>query len=175
MSVLPLCTAPHPCLVTPTQKVTNIDKEILKLLDDMLDTMHENDGIGLAANQVGISKRLAVIDLGDEPSHTNHPRPLKLINPQLIWAAKEKVPLEQGCLSVPEHCCEVIRPKEVKVKYTNEKGSEQEIHGTGLMAHCLQHEIDHLEGKLIIDYLSQLKKKMALRRLSKLRKQSELS
>lgn len=175
MSVLPLCLAPNPCLSTPTKKVAKIDKETLKLLGDLLDTMRANNGIGLAANQVGISKRLAVIDLDDDPSHVDHPRPLKLINPEVIWASKEKEPLDQGCLSVPEQCCEVTRPKEVKVKYTDEKGNTQEIHGLGLMAHCLQHEIDHLDGKLIIDHLSQLKKKLALRKLSKYHKRSHSS
>ena len=173
MAVLALCTAPNSCLSTPTKTVAKIDKDILKLLDDMLDTMKANNGIGLAANQVGIAKRLAVIDLDDDPSQTGHPQPLKLINPELVWTSKENVPLEQGCLSVPEQCCEVERPKEVKVKYTDEKGQTQEILGVGLMAHCLQHEIDHLDGKLIIDYLSQLKKKMVVRKLLKLQKRSD--
>ncbi len=173
MAVIPLCTAPHACLSTPTQAVDKIDKDILKLLDDMLDTMHANNGIGLAANQVGISKRIAVIDLDEDPSHMDHPRPLKLINPELVWASKESEPLDQGCLSVPEHLCTVKRPKEVKVKYLDEFGTQREIHGVGLMAHCLQHEIDHLNGTLIIDYLSRLKKQMALRRLVKINKRAD--
>ncbi len=167
MAKIPLCYAPHPCLSTPTKPVQQIDSDILALLDEMLATMYAHEGIGLAANQVGVDKRLAVIDLGSNPAHKNHPRPLKLINPEIIWASEDSEPLQQGCLSVPGHYCDITRAKEVRIRYTDEFGKTQEIHGVGLMAHCLQHEMDHLNGRLIIDYLSKLKRQLAIRKVAK--------
>jgi len=175
MAVLPLCTAPHPCLSTATEFVESIDDDILQLLEDMVATMYANNGIGLAANQIGVAKRLAVIDLDEDLSQANLPQPLKLINPQLIWASPQRECLVQGCLSVPEQYCEITRSVEVRVKYIDESGNTKEIHGKGLMAHCLQHEIDHLDGTLIIDHLSPLKRKMALSKLAKIRNRSEIS
>lgn len=126
-----------------SRKVEKLDKKILILLDDMLETMYENDGIGLAAPQIGILKRLVVIDLGED-------NPIKMINPEIISREGEQTD-EEGCLSVPNVKGEVIRPKKIVLRYTNEKGVKKEIKALDLMARCVCHEVDHLQGTLFID------------------------
>ena len=167
MTVLNLTIAPDSCLSTKCEKVDEITDEIRTLLDDMLETMHANHGCGLAANQVGINKQLVVIDISD---NEEEPQPIKLINLELLWASEEKEPFGQGCLSVPFHSSNIVRSKRVKVRYMDETGKTQEIEAEGYLAHCLQHEIDHINGTLIIDHISSLKRKMAIRKIAKAQK-----
>ncbi len=170
MTVLPLCIAPDPKLATKCTPVTKVDDEIRQLLDDMLETMYANDGVGLAANQVGITKRIAVMDLADIEED---PQPIKMINPEIIWTSEEQVPMPQGCLSVPEHFDSVTRPEKVKAKYLDENGNPQEIEADGFLAVCIQHEVDHLNGILYIDHLSSLKRKLIMRKVRKKHKSSK--
>lgn len=147
----------------PCEKVEEINEEILSILDDMLETMYESRGIGLTANQVGISKRLIVVDLQKDDIKN----PLFLINPEIIWKSEEKVCGEEGCLSVPDARAEVERFKEIKVKYLDREGKENIIEADGPLSICLQHEIDHSNGKLYIDYLSKLKRDVLLKKVKK--------
>ena len=156
MALLPIRFPPDPILRTKCDPVEDIDDTVRKMLDNMLETMYANDGGGLAANQVGYTLRLIVSDPGDK----NIAKPLKLINPSIMWRAKDLKTQGEGCLSLPGIYPDVTRPAEVKVKYYDEKGNLQEIHATGYLAACLQHEIDHLDGILSIDYLSYFKRKL---------------
>jgi peptide deformylase len=164
MSLLSLRIAPDPCLSTPSRPVEGVDHSIQKLLDDMLETMYENNGCGLAANQVGILKRLVVIDISDGSASSN---PIKLINPEILWVSERKASIPEGCLSVPDQYAEVSRPAEAHIRYLDENGCFQEIKGDGLLAACIQHEIDHLNGSLFIDHLSALKRSLILRKVQK--------
>lgn len=169
MALLPIIVAPDPRLKVKAKPVAQVDDRIRKLLDDMVETMHAAPGIGLAAPQVGEALRMLVIDIAkdDEPSN-----PTKFINPEIIWASDEKLTWEEGCLSLPDQFAEVERSKEVKVRYLDETGARKEIHATGLMAICLQHEMDHLDGVLFVDYISALRRNMILRKLVKSKKQN---
>ncbi|MCS6779051.1 MAG: peptide deformylase [Geminicoccaceae bacterium] len=164
MAVRRILIAPHPLLKLKARPVERIDEEIRRLMDDMLETMYRAPGIGLAAPQVGVSLRVVVVDLAkkDEP-----PAPLRLLNPEITWSAEEQVAMEEGCLSLPEQFAEVTRPAAVRVRYRDEEGQEKEIEADGLLARCLQHEIDHLDGILFVDRLSPLKRNMIMRKLAK--------
>ncbi|WP_337997494.1 peptide deformylase [Oleispirillum naphthae] len=164
MAILPIVVAPDPVLKAKAKPVAAVDDEIRQLMDDMLETMYAAPGIGLAAPQVGVSKRVIVLDVAhkDEP-----PAPLCLANPQVIWASEELACYEEGCLSVPKQYAEVERPAVVKVRFLGRDGKKHEIEADGLLATCVQHEIDHLDGILFIDYLSNLKRNMILRKLRK--------
>lgn len=164
MAILPILVAPDPRLKTKAKPVEAVDDELRRLIDDMLETMYDAPGIGLAAPQVGVLKRLLVLDVAgkDEP-----PAPMAFVNPEITWESDEMNVYEEGCLSIPSHYAEVERPAQVKVRYLDRDGNRQEILADGLLATCLQHEIDHLDGKLFIDYLSSLKRNMILRKLKK--------
>ncbi|MBL0942202.1 MAG: peptide deformylase [Alphaproteobacteria bacterium] len=164
MSLLSLRIAPDPCLSITSRPVEEVDHNIQKLLDDMLETMYENNGCGLAANQVGILKRLVVIDISDDSTSSN---PIKLINPEILWVSERKASISEGCLSVPDQYAEISRPAEAHIRYLDEYGCSQEIKGDGLLAACIQHEIDHLNGTLFIDHLSALKRNLILRKVQK--------
>ena len=166
MALLPILVAPAPCLKQKAAFVPEVSAELLRLMDDMLETMYVAPGIGLAAPQVGVSQRILVIDISkeDEPKS-----PWRMINPEIIWASDEDNVYEEGCLSVPEHYADVIRPAAVKVRYRNYDNALTQIDAEGLLATCLQHEMDHLDGILFIDHLSNLKRNMILRKLSKSR------
>ena len=168
MAILPILIAPDPRLKRKSQPVDGIDGDIRRLTDNMLATMYQAPGIGLAAVQVGVPKRVIVIDIAreDEPK-----APLLLINPEVVWVAEEDTKYEEGCLSVPEHYAEVTRPAEAKVRYLDLEAEIRELHATGFLATVVQHEIDHLDGILFIDHLSQLKRNMILRKLLKAKKQ----
>jgi peptide deformylase len=166
MTILPILIHPHPVLRQKAEKVGDITPEILKLLDDMLETMYAAPGIGLAAPQIGVSKRIVVMDVAGEDVGKKR-NPMKLINPEIIAVSETKTILDEGCLSLPEMRVEVSRPEIVTVRYKDEKGTEYTIEATDLLAKCFQHEIDHLDGKLIFDYLSPLKRDMALRKYNK--------
>ncbi len=162
--LLPIHIVPDPVLRKVARAVTPADMEAVRaLIPAMFATMYAAPGIGLAAPQIGRLLRLVVIDLAPEKV----PAPLVLINPEVIAASEETATAEEGCLSLPEQYAEVTRPARVKVRYQDEHGTKKEIEGEGLMAACLQHEIDHLNGVLFVDYLSALKRNMVLRKLAK--------
>ena len=168
MALLPIIVAPDPRLKVKAKPVTQVDDRIRKILDDMVETMHAAPGIGLAAPQVGHALRMLVVDIAKEGEPS---KPMKFINPEIAWTSKELTPWEEGCLSLPEQFAEVERPKEVKVRYLDETGAKREIHATGLLATCVQHEMDHLDGLLFVDHISALRRNMILRKLVKYKKQ----
>ena len=159
---------PDPILREKSSTLEKVDDEIRGLLDDMLETMYAAPGIGLAAVQVGILKRLIVIDISKNEEKKN---PLFLINPEIISRSKKTSIYEEGCLSLPGHFAEVERPAECLIKFVDYDGKEKELQANGLLATCIQHEVDHLNGVLFIDYLSKLKKDMIIKKLIKHKKE----
>jgi peptide deformylase len=170
MAVLELVKAPDPRLKLVSKPVEDIDRTLKRFMDDMFETMKAANGIGLAAIQVGVPKSLAVIDL--DPGGPKSAR-IYLINPKIVEISEERTTYNEGCLSVPEIWEDVDRPSWLKVEYTDEKGRRQEIKGDGLLATCLQHEIDHINGLLFIDHLSKLKRSIALRKSAKLKRKEK--
>lgn len=172
MAVLKIVKAPDPVLTKKTELVKDIDNSIKKLVKDMLDTMYHDDGIGLAANQVGVSKRITVLDLqdNDEQERPKGFYPLILINAHITHKSKQKNLAQEGCLSVPDQKIDIERPEEITVEYLDIEGKKQEITTNGWLARAIQHELDHLDGKLLIDYLSKLKKDVVIRKLKKIKK-----
>ncbi len=164
MALLPIITAPDPRLEAVSTPVEAVTDEVRQQLDDMLETMYAAPGIGLAAIQVGIAKRMLVIDVSREGEGK---QPLYIVNPEITWVSDDDQLYEEGCLSLPEQYAEVERPAEVKVSYLDRNGDKQELHADGLLAVCLQHEMDHLDGILFVDHLSALKRNMILRKLLK--------
>ncbi|MGE0723761.1 MAG: peptide deformylase [Alphaproteobacteria bacterium] len=169
MSLLPILVAPDPRLKLKAQPVERVDASVRKLMDDMLETMYAAPGIGLAAPQVGVGQRVLVIDTAGEGEEK---RPLRMANPEIVWASDEDMEQNEGCLSVPEHYADVVRPAEVKVRYLDENDQAQELHASGLLSTCVQHEMDHLDGILFIDRISALRRNMILRKLLKARRES---
>ena len=167
MTVRKILTEPDPFLRQKSKEVDLVNEEIRTLMDDMLETMYEAPGIGLAAIQIGIPKRVIVIDLGREDEKKN---PMYFVNPEIISNSKNPMTYEEGCLSVPGQFAEIERPDKCKIKYIDYNGEKKELNAEGLLATCIQHEIDHLEGILFIDYLSKLKKNMIIKKLSKQKK-----
>ena len=167
MAIRPIITAPDKRLKVRSAPVDVVDDNVRTLLSDMLETMRAADGVGLAAIQIGVAKRCIVADVHapDEP-----PAPLKLVNPEIVWRADERVSREEGCLSFPEHYAEVERPESVTVAYQDETGAAKEITAVGTLAVCLQHEIDHLAGVLFVDHLSLVKRSIILRKMTKARR-----
>jgi len=166
MSLLPILVAPAPCLKQKAALVAEVTDRVRKLMNDMLETMYAAPGIGLAAPQVGVSERILVIDI----SKDGEPKaPRRIVNPEITWVSDEDSIYEEGCLSVPEHYAEVTRPARVRVKFQDETGAVKEEELGELMATVIQHEMDHLDGILFIDHLSNLKRNMILRKLSKSR------
>ena len=163
MALLDVLEVPDRRLTTVCSPVERIDDELLRLLDDMLETMYAAPGIGLAAPQVGVLKRAFVADLGEEGARA----PLFVINPELVERSPATTVAEEGCLSLPKQFGEVARAEQVRVRYLDRQGQSREIDAEGLFARCLQHEIDHLNGILFVDHLSALKRTMILRRLAK--------
>ncbi|MDX1400308.1 MAG: peptide deformylase [Kiloniellales bacterium] len=164
MAILPIITAPDPRLKKISKPVEAVDEATRQLMDDMLETMYNAPGIGLAAPQVGVLKRILVVDVareGDEPN------PYCLVNPELTWVSDNDCSYEEGCLSLPEEYAEVARPAAIKVSYLDKEGERQELEADGLLATCIQHEIDHLDGILFVDHISALRRNMILRRLLK--------
>ncbi len=168
MSLRNIVIEPDPILRKKSENLEKVDDELKKLLDEMLETMYAAPGIGLAAVQIGILKRLIVIDISKENEKKN---PLFLINPKIISKSESTSIYEEGCLSLPGHFAEIERPAECKVKYLDYNGKEKEIRAKGLLSTCIQHEIDHLDGVLFIDYLSKLKKDMIVKKLIKHKKE----
>ena len=170
MTIRKILTEPDPFLRQKSEKVDIVDNNVRSLLDDMLDTMYAAPGIGLAAIQIGVPKRVIVIDLSRKDEKKN---PLYFINPEIITNSNINASYEEGCLSVPGQFAEIDRPDKCKVKFLDYNGREQILEAEGLLATCIQHEIDHLEGILFIDYLSKLKKTMIVKKLSKQQKAIE--
>ena len=161
---------PDPTLRLKSEPVTAIDAAVRALIDDMFETMYDAPGIGLAAIQIGVPKRIVTMDLAkkDDP-----PAPQVFINPEVVWSSEETSVYEEGCLSIPEYYEEVERPAAVKVKYLDADGKSHEIEADGLLATCLQHEIDHLNGVLFIDHISKLKRDMVMKKFKKAQKRGE--
>ncbi len=168
MSQRKIVIEPDPILRKKSQILEKVDDELRRLLDDMLETMYSAPGIGLAAVQVGILKRAVVIDVSKDKEKEN---PLCLINPEIISKSKKTSTYEEGCLSLPGHFAEIERPAECKVKYLDYYGKKKEINASGLLSTCIQHEIDHMNGVLFIDYLSKLKRDMIVKKLVKQKKE----
>jgi peptide deformylase len=166
MAVREIITLPDKRLRHVSEPVKTIDAGIRKLVDDMLATMYDAPGIGLAAIQIGIAKRVVTMDLSKKTDE-HHPR--VFINPEVTWKSDDKVAHEEGCLSIPEYYEEVERPSEVKVKYLDLDGKSHEITAKGLFATCIQHEVDHTNGILFIDYLSKLKRDRVTKKFTKSR------
>ncbi|MFP5516122.1 MAG: peptide deformylase [Alphaproteobacteria bacterium] len=167
MARLPILVAPHPILKRKAQPVAEVDARVVKLMDDMVETMYDANGIGLAAPQVGVLDRVIVVDVHEKGEPAN---PIRLANPEIVWSSDEKAVCEEGCLSVPEQYAEVTRPQRIRVRYLDEKNQQQEIEADGMLATCIQHEIDHLNGVLFVDYLSMLKRNILLKKVQKLQK-----
>jgi peptide deformylase len=195
MSVRDIIHLPDPVLREVSKPVERIDEPLLRLLDDMLETMYDAPGIGLAGIQIGVPLRIMTVDIGDPEAEAEEeaqpadagdqtsvegrrkarknfrPRPIFLINPKILTSSDERSVYEEGCLSIPEYYAEVERPAQVKVSYLDRDGKEQVIDADGLMATCLQHEIDHLDGKLFIDHISRLKREMVVKKFTKIARQ----
>ncbi len=160
--------APDPRLKKVCETVTKVDDEMCTLMDDMLETMYAAPGIGLAAPQVGVAKRIIVVDAarGENPA-----TPYKLVNPVIVWSSENTKEHEEGCLSLPTYYEDVTRPDTIRVHYLDEKNTEQELEADGLLSVVIQHEMDHLDGVLFVDHISSLKRNMILRKLKKTKKQ----
>ncbi|MFL5335554.1 MAG: peptide deformylase [Geminicoccaceae bacterium] len=166
MALLEILQAPHPVLKTKAKPVARVDDGLRRLAADMFETMYKAPGIGLAAPQVGVSERLIVLDVADGDER----RPMTLVNPEVVWRSSDRATAEEGCLSLPGHFADVTRPQQVKLSYLTEQGLERELEAEGLLARCVQHEIDHLDGILFVDHLTALKRNMILRKLIKTRR-----
>ena len=173
MAIRPILEAPDPILRQVSSPVEAITPELQTLIDDMFETMYAAPGIGLAAIQVGVPKRILVIDLQDPEEEGGEAvrKPMVFINPEILRSAETIVPYQEGCLSVPDQYAEVERPEAIRARWLDRDGKVREEELDGLLATCLQHEMDHLEGILFIDHLSRLKRDMILRKLAKARKE----
>lgn len=171
MAVLPIIILPDPALRLVSSPVERFDAEFKQLAADMLETMYKAPGIGLAAIQVNVPKRLLVLDVADE-EEGEEKRPIIMANPKILKLGDETSVYEEGCLSLPELRLDIERPTTVTVGYQDADGKPQEIEADGLLAKAIQHEIDHLDGKLIIDYVTRLKRDMIIRRFKKQARQS---
>ncbi len=167
MATRPIIKIPDPRLKMVSQPVETIDDEVRALIDDMLETMYAAPGVGLAAIQVGVPKRVVVTDVSKE-DQPDEPR--VFINPEIVWRSEETSIYEEGCLSIPEVYEEVERPAECRVRFLDRDGKQQELHCTGLLATCIQHEVDHLNGVLFIDHISKLKRDRIVKKFAKARK-----
>lgn len=168
---LDIITLPNSKLRLVSEPVERFDEALQSFADDMLQTMYEAPGIGLAAIQVGVPRRMLVCDVAQREDEDAEPDPMILINPEILWSSDDRAVREEGCLSIPDYFAEVERPASVRVSYVDPRGKKQEIDASGVLATCLQHEIDHLNGALFIDYLSKLKRDMVIRKFSKIAKQ----
>jgi peptide deformylase len=174
MALLPIIIAPDPRLKVVSRPVGKVDAEVVRLMDDMLETMYDAPGIGLAAPQVGIPTRVIVVDIARKDKG-EAPNPLKMANPQLVATSEELKPWDEGCLSLPEHYAEVTRPSRAAVRYLDENNKRREIEADDVLAVCLQHEMDHLDGILFVDHVTALKRNMILRKLRKAKKLGTLA
>ena len=176
MDILPIISIPDSILRKKSAPVERIDDEVKRLMDQMLATMYAAPGIGLAAVQVGVPRRIVTLDVvhkesseeeGAEPKR----EPLFLINPEILWRSDERAIYEEGCLSIPDYYAEVERPAKIRFAYTDREGKRHEVETDGLLATCVQHEVDHLDGKLFIDHISKLKRDIVIRKFTKAKAQ----
>ena len=169
MALRPIITLPDPKLRLVSRKIERIDDSLRRLIDDMIETMHEAPGVGLAAIQVGEPIRVLVVDVAkkDEP-----PQPQVFVNPEIVWLSEERATYEEGCLSIPEYYAEVDRPASVRARALDRDGKLRETLAEGLLATVLQHEIDHLDGVLFIDHISKLKRDRVIKKFQKAAKRS---
>jgi peptide deformylase len=170
MAIREIIKLPDKRLRLVSEPVKHIDAGVKKLADDMFETMYKAPGIGLAAIQIGVAKRVITLDLSKKED--NH-EPQVFINPEIVWTSEETAKYEEGCLSIPDYYEEVERPKAVKVRYLDLDGKKREIDAKGLLATCLQHEIDHINGVLFIDHLSKLKRDRVIKKFTKAAKKVE--
>ncbi len=164
MALLPILVAPDPRLKLKARRVERVDDGLRKLMDDMLETMYEAPGIGLAAPQVGRAERVIVIDIAREGEER---QPLRIANPEILWASDELATYNEGCLSLPEHYADVERPAAIRLRYLDHENEIREMEAKDLLATVIQHEMDHLEGVLFVDHISALKRNIILRKLVK--------
>ncbi len=164
MALMEILVAPDPRLKKPAKPVDSVDDDVRRLMDDMLETMYHAHGIGLAAPQVGVLKRVIVVDVARQEED---PNPIQMANPEVVWTSDHENVYEEGCLSLPEHYAEVVRPEQVEVRYWDKENEIRTIEADGLLATCIQHEIDHLEGTLFVDHISSLRRTMILKKLKK--------
>ena len=164
MTIKPLIILPDPILRQVSKPIETIDGEVKKLADDMLETMYDAPGIGLAAIQIGVARRMLVLDVSKDGEDK---KPLVFINPEIVASSDARSVYEEGCLSIPDYYAEVERPAAIKVRHLDRDGKEQLTEADGLLATCLQHEIDHLNGVLFIDHISKLKREMVIRKFTK--------
>ncbi|HYB11765.1 MAG TPA: peptide deformylase [Alphaproteobacteria bacterium] len=167
MAILSIITAPDPRLKIKCKPVERVDAGVRKLMDDMLETMYTAPGIGLAAPQVGVAKRVIVVDCSKDE---DKPAPYCMANPEVLWTSEEQASYEEGCLSLPDQYAPVTRPARCRVRYRDAQNEMRETEFEGLLATCVQHEIDHLDGVLFVDHISALKRGMILRKLQKTKK-----
>jgi len=169
MALIPIIIAPDPRLKIKTKAVDHVDAAVRTLMDDMLETMYAANGIGLAAPQVGDTRSVIVVDCARQD---DDPAPIKMANPEIIAVSPDDSTHEEGCLSLPEHYADVVRPESITLRYLNENNKILEMDAEGILAICIQHEMDHLEGILFVDHISALKRNMILRKLKKVKKQT---
>jgi peptide deformylase len=167
VSKLDIITLPDRRLRTVSAPVERIDDDLRRFLDDMLETMYDAPGIGLAAIQVGVPRRIVTVDVAQREDEDAEPNPMFLINPEILWSSDERDVHEEGCLSIPEYYAEVERPASIRIRYLDRDGKLQEMDADSILAVCLQHEVDHLNGTLFIDHLSKLKRDMVIKRFTK--------
>ena len=172
MAKLDIIIAPDPRLKVKCKPVAKVDAKVERLMDDMLETMYAAPGIGLAAPQVGVAQRIIVLDVAREDEK---PAPLRMANPELIWVSDEDTTYNEGCLSLPEHYADVVRPKGIRVRYLDHQNEIRELEAEGLLATCIQHEMDHLDGILFVDHITALKRNIILRKLLKAKKSGALA
>ena len=173
MEKLDIIWVPDPVLKEVAQPIDKVDDALQSQMDAMLEAMYEAPGIGLAANQVGLLNRVFVMDV-DYKEGVTEKNPICMVNPEIVWESENKSVMEEGCLSIPGQFADVERPAEVRVKFLDYNGKEQELLVEGLKSHCVQHELDHLNGVLFVDYLSRLKRDMMIKRVKKLAKQQNI-
>jgi peptide deformylase len=172
MAKLDIIIAPDPRLKVKCKPVAKVDAKVARLMDDMLETMYAAPGIGLAAPQVGVAQRVIVLDVAREEEK---PAPLRMANPELVWISDEDTTYNEGCLSLPEHYADVVRPKAIRVRYLDHQNEIRELAAEGLLATCIQHEMDHLDGILFVDHITALKRNIILRKLLKAKKSGALA
>ena len=170
MARLPILTAPDPRLKLKARPVRAVDDRVRRLMRDLLETMYAAPGIGLAAPQVGEAVRVLVVDCARDGEK---PQPLKIANPEILWRSDELMMVNEGCLSLPEHYADVARPAAIRLRYLDEQNEVRELDAKGLLATCIQHEMDHLEGVLFVDRISSLKRGIILRKLAKAKRQTQ--
>ncbi|PIW26780.1 MAG: peptide deformylase [Rhodospirillales bacterium CG15_BIG_FIL_POST_REV_8_21_14_020_66_15] len=168
MAKLDIIVAPDPRLKRQAEPVKKVDDAVRRLMDDMLETMYAANGIGLAAPQVGVLKRIIVVDVARDDEDR---QPLQMANPEVVWESEDARTYEEGCLSLPDHYADVVRPEAVKVRYLDRENEIRTLDADDILATCVQHEIDHLDGVLFVDHISSLKRNMIIKKLQKLKKQ----